>query len=117
MKTAAALNTEIKQTFDMANNPRAERGTVKKCRDRLPFLKMCALYVESNTPESIRASLDDVNKKIALHEQQIAESTVKMQPSAAKTFAADYGERVGLPRLRDYQKSLAYICDVESLQY
>lgn len=94
-----------------ATDKYASKSDIKYARMHLPFLNSMKRYLESSTPESIRAQLESVNKKITIHKRRIAESTERMQPPAAKAWTVQYEKSVGMPRLREYQKTLTFIVD------
>jgi DNA gyrase/topoisomerase IV subunit A len=111
MKTIGELNSEINGLIEKGGSYYKSDRARKRDENRIAFLKMCKRYLESTDEQSIRRQLNEINKLIATHEQRIADATVKMKEPAAKEFASDYGKRVGLPRLYEYQKSLEFIVD------
>ena len=117
MITLDEIKSEIDRTFKIANNQMATKSEIKKCRDRLPFLRMVRNYMESVPTESIKPQLTEVNKKIALHNDRIASATANMNPAAAKHWAANYSKSVGLGRLNEYRKTLEFICDESVLNH
>lgn len=110
MKSIAQLDREINECLRVG----ADRDSSKRerARGRIIFLNMCKRYLESSDEQSIRDQLATVEKAIGLHEKRIAEITDRIQSLVAKnSMAVDYGKRVGLPRLREYQKTLQFIID------
>lgn len=110
MKTIAELDREINECLRFG----AYRYVTKHeyVSRRIVFLNMCKRYLESSNEQSIRDQLAGVEKEIALHEKRIAEITERIESLVTKNaMASDYGKRVGLPRLREYQKTLKYIID------
>ncbi len=112
MKTIAELDREINECLAVGNDRRSTDRQRSNARGRIVFLNMCKRYLETANEQSIRNQLIAINKTIAIHEQRIADAQTRIEkPGAKLQFAVDYGKRVGLPKIRDYQKSLSFIVD------
>lgn len=106
MRSYEAINNEIKYLLEEATDKVTKRERTK-IGNRVVFLKMCLLYLESGaTEEFVRKEYDRLHNKVRLIDEGYDYFKLFC---AAEDPRHEYELETGLPRLKEQLKTIEFL--------
>jgi len=115
MKTVQELKSEISDIKYKIENEDMKPATERRLRKRIPFLKTCIMYVESNpSRDFIKKQMEDCENKIDLRmrsfplDEYMAMEKPPDKPTIRKLKMA-HEKKYEIPHLRDQVRALRFL--------
>lgn len=118
MKTKVDINLELNEVVNTLeadklkkSADRMKKSAATKLRKKIPFFKMCIMYVESNPSEQfVKKEIDRVETKINLRMAQfVLDEYKELDKKTVAKLKREHEKKYEIPHLREQVRTLRFL--------
>ncbi len=111
MKTTSELHQEIKDIEYSIRHEEMKPAVEKRLRKRIPFLKTCIAYVETNPSQTfMKSEVEKVENKIRLRMAQFSlDDYQELDKKTVTKLRKEHEKKYEIPHLREQLKTLKFL--------
>lgn len=110
MKTIATIQQDIKDITYRIQHVELKKGEEKRLRKRIPFLKTCIMYLESEPKRDfIKQEIERIGTKIDLRMAEFVLDETNVDKRTANRLKRQHEKKYDIPHLKEQLRTLRFI--------